>query len=114
MKLELECLQKIMRFRPSLKEVANLFNTSEDTIERRIREWENCTYKEFKSRHSLEIKHRLMDRAMEMAMSGNTSMMIFLLKNIAGFSDMPEAIEQESRTAIPLAYLPLSQRERSS
>jgi hypothetical protein len=114
MELNQENVIKLMRFRPSLKEVANLFNTSEDTIERRIREWEDCTYKEFKIRHSVGIKHKLMDRAMEMALSGNPTMMIFCLKNLCGWSDLPSAEDNSDRGPIPLAYIPLSDRKNQT
>lgn len=114
MELNQENVIKLMRFRPSLKEVANLFNTSEDTIERRIREWEDSTYKEFKIRHSFGIKQKLMDRALEMALSGNSTMMIFCLKNICSWSDSPKIEPNEPLNIIPLAYVPLSERKVSA
>ena len=108
-----QALKSLMRFRPSLKDAAIFFSVSEDTVERRVKDWEGCTYKEFKERHSLGIKHRLMDRAFEIAMSGNTAMMIFLLKNLCGFSDTPKNTFIDSPSVIKLAYTPISQRKPS-
>lgn len=114
MDLSLENVKKLMRFRPSLKETANLFNISEDTIERRIREWENCTFKEFKERHAFGIKHKLIDRAYDLAMAGNSTMMIFCLKNMAGWKDQPDTKIENHPSVIPLAYVPLQQRKESN
>lgn len=99
MELNHENLVNLMRFRPTLKVTADWFGTSEDTIERRVRKWEKITFGEFKEKYSQHIRFKLMDRAIEMAMSGNATIMIFALKNFCGWTDRihePEATEADS------------------
>lgn len=99
-----ENLINLMRFRPSLKATSDYFNTSEDTIERRIKKFEKLTFAEFKEKHSLKVKHKLIDKALEMAMAGNATMMIFCLKNYCKWTDkVEEEIKNEPRV-IKLAY----------
>ena len=88
--LNLSNLIKLMQFRPTLKETANWFSVSEDTIERKIKKFAKCTFREFKLIHSGQIKIKLQEKAIEMAMSGNTSMMIFALKNLCDWVDKKE------------------------
>ena len=96
-------LSNLMRFRPSLAETANWFKVSEDTIERKIKKFEKCTFKEFRDRYSGHLKMKLQDKAIDMAMSGNTTMMIFCLKNLCGWNDKVEQQNQEPHV-IRLAY----------
>lgn len=103
--LDQETLQKFMRYRPSLKETANFFNVSEDTVERRIRDWENCSFKDFKSRYSRDVKNKLIDKALEMAAQGHPTMLIFCLKNCCGWSDKVELESTDDKpTVIRVAY----------
>jgi hypothetical protein len=97
-------VSSLMRFRPSLKETAIFFCVSEDTISRRILDWENCTYTEFRDRHSYGVKQKLISKALEMAMSGNATMMIFCLKNYCEWSDKPTSPADMGSTSIHIKY----------
>lgn len=96
-------LIKLMIYRPTLKETANWFNVSEDTISRRIKEFENISFSDFKEKHSYKTRQRLINKAFEMALSGNSAMMIFCLKSYCGWNEKPQNEENEVRT-IHLAY----------
>lgn len=98
MELSLATLSAVMRFRPTLGDIAALFEVSEDTVQRRIKEWTGLKYSEFKEKHSLGIKHRLMDKAIEMALAGDRTMLIFTLKNYCGWSDKPVEEDKPQRT----------------
>lgn len=109
-----ETLIKLMQFRPNKSEVANFFLTSEDTIERRIKEWDNCTYSEFRECHSYGLKQRLQQKAIELALNGNVTMMIFCLKNLAGWGDENQSLNPIHKPVITLAYAPKSLRKIES
>lgn len=76
-----------MQFRPTLSETANWFNASEDTIERSIKKIEKCSFGDFRDRYSQHLKQKLRERAIELAMNGHPTMMIFCLKNLCGWGD---------------------------
>lgn len=104
MELTHENLINLMRFRPTLKEASEYFNTSEDTVERRIHKWEKTTFSIFKEKHSRSIKYKLIDKAIDMAMSGNSTMMIFALKNICGWGDRAEVTKDSEPKVINFKY----------
>ena len=101
--LTYENLIKLMRFRPSLKRTALWFKASEDTMERRINKFEKMTFAQFKAKHSLSSKYRLIEKALELAMTGNSTLMIFCLKNYCGWEDQP-ATERNSISTIQVLY----------
>lgn len=77
-KISFDQLTEIMRFNPTLKEVSEFFKVSEDTIERRIKEQEECTFAEFRHKSQGKVRIDLIRKALNMAMEGNTKMLIFL------------------------------------
>ena len=101
-----ENLIKLMQIRPSIKEAADWFNTSQDTIDRRIKKFEKLTFAEFKEKHSTNTRHKLIDRAMEQALNGNATMMIFCLKNYCGWADNATTEINSEPKVTRLAYSP--------
>lgn len=90
----------ILHLQPSLAEVALQLDISEDTVERRIKKAFGKTFKELRELHRFPIKQKLIHRAVDMAMKGNTTMMIFCLKNYCGWTDRAQGFEESHNSAI--------------
>lgn len=80
-------LDALLQFKVSLRFCADYMGTSIDAIRRRIKEKHDMTFGEY---HELKMERtatKLQQKAIEMALGGNTTMMIFALKNLAKWSD---------------------------
>ena len=86
-KLDRTQLAKIMELRPTLDQTAAIFGVSQDTIERRIREWDSLSFAEFRDKNMNHTRIKLSQKALDLALAGNTTMLIFCLKNFCGWSD---------------------------
>jgi AraC-like DNA-binding protein len=83
-------LDALLQFKVSLAFVSDYLGVSRDTIIRRIREEYDLTFAEY---HDLKMQRtatKLQQKAIEMALGGNNTMMIFCLKNLAKWSDKIE------------------------
>lgn len=83
-------LRAILRMCPTLKDVAAFFECSEDTIERKCKEYGECTFAEFKEQNMVHTRFSLIRKAIKAAESGNNTMLIFCLKNLCGWKDKYE------------------------
>ena len=89
-------LDAMCQYKPFLCDVAEYLEISEDTIERNIRAKHNCTCAEYRNKKMWRTRFNLTEKAVAMAMSGNTTMMIFCLKNLCGWADqVQESFEPE-------------------
>ncbi|MBX2995422.1 MAG: hypothetical protein KF681_11385 [Bdellovibrionaceae bacterium] len=79
-----------MKFRPTLCDCAGFFKCSEDTISRIIQKEESLTFWDFRERYFGSSRMQLRQKAFQMAMSGDRTMMIFMLKNFCGMKDNPD------------------------
>jgi AraC-like DNA-binding protein len=83
-------LKAICRLRPTLADVAAFFDVSEDTIQNRCKEFEGTTFSVFRTKYMTDTRLTLVRNALKMANAGNSTMMIFCLKNIAHWVDKVE------------------------
>jgi len=85
-------LDGILALKGSLITCASLLDLHENTIKNHIKYRYGQTFTEYAERRLSPTKIRLIQKALEMAMKGNTSMMIFSLKNICNWADKTESI----------------------
>ena len=92
--IDREELKNLMRFYPSLDEVAGWFDVSPDTIERLIKaEW-IMSFAEFRSRFNAPTKIALKRIAIEKALSGNDKMLIHCLRSMTDLNDRHPLVDQ--------------------
>ncbi len=85
--IDFKVLDALLQFKVSLRFCADYMGVSIDAIRRRIKEKYDMTFSEY---HQLKMEGtatKLQQKAIEMALNGNTTMMIFSLKNLAQWSD---------------------------
>lgn len=74
----------------SLEITANYLGTSEDTVERKIRQEKGLSFKNYREEKMSSVKLKLLQKAQTLALDGNVTMLIFCLKNLCGWADKME------------------------
>lgn len=95
--LNYDQLDALLQFKVSLEFCADYLGVSSDTIMRRLKEDHGKTFTQY---HELKMQRtavKLQQKAIEMALGGNSTMMIFSLKNLAKWSDSPEPAPLEEK-----------------
>ena len=88
--LNYDALDALLQFKTTKKFCADYLKVSEDTIERRLREEHDMTFKQY---HELKMGRtavKLQQEAINQALKGNTTMLIFALKNMANWAEKQE------------------------
>lgn len=88
--VDFKVLDALLQFKVPLYFVADYMNISRDTIIRRIKEDYDMTFAEYHELRLMRTATKLQQKAIEMALAGNATMMIFSLKNLAGWADKVE------------------------
>jgi hypothetical protein len=89
-KIEIKKLKDLMKFKPTLAMTAGHFDVSKKTIERFIdREFEGLTFKEFREHNMANVKVALINKAITMALHGNTDMLKYCINNMCGWAYNP-------------------------
>ena len=84
-------LDSYLSFKASKKACALLLEVSEDTIERRIKEDHDCTFKEYAEKCLIPVQLKLVNKIISKALDGDNTCLIFALKNYCGWSDKQES-----------------------
>lgn len=85
--IDFDQLEKLCALQCTLKEVANFFECSEDTIMRRVREETGLDFATFFSQKSEKGRVSLRRKMWEMALKGDRVMLIWISKQHLGFSE---------------------------
>lgn len=85
-----DALNALCQYSPTLKYCAEYLNVSEDTIEKRIREYFDCTFSEYREMKAQKVVLKLKEKAFKMALDGNPMMIKYVLGNM---SDWREKVE---------------------
>jgi len=91
--LDQDQFESLCRMNPTLKDVSAFFKLSEDTIHRRCLEWGYTGFADARQQSMVHTRLNLIRRALKQAESGNTTMLIFCLKNLCGWADKQETIQ---------------------
>lgn len=87
-------LDRILECHLSLKSTASIMQVSMDTVENKIKDQYGVTFSEYREQKKCVVKKSLIQKAIEMALSGDRTMLIFCLKNICGWSDSPADMKE--------------------
>lgn len=88
--IDWEQFEKLCQIQATLMEMASFLGCSEDTIERRCKEEHDCTFAELYKRKSAGGKISIRRKQMQVALAGNTTMLIWLGKQYLGQTDKQE------------------------
>lgn len=73
---------------------AAILEVSEDTIEKRIREDFDLTFDEYKDSKFEKTKAKLVEKAVDKALKGDNTMLIWVMKNLCGWRDkQPDEVD---------------------
>jgi hypothetical protein len=89
LEIDYEILKKLCVLQCTLEEIAGWFEVSPDTIERRIKEQYGVTFAEYYAKASMRGKIHIRRKQMQVAKSGNVTMLIWLGKQYLGQKENP-------------------------
>ena len=85
--LNYDKLDALLQFKVTLLFCADYLGVSRDAIIRRLKEDHGMTFTEYATLKREHTATKLQQKAIEMALGGNATLMIFALKNLAKWSD---------------------------
>ena len=93
-------LDGLLAYKSSLVVCADILDCHENSIKNHIKKRYGLTFTEYAEKKLSRTKVKLVQKAIEMAMAGNVSMMIFSLKNICKWSDNQDNVVDISKIQI--------------
>jgi IS30 family transposase len=94
-KFNWEKLDTMLMFQAGKFLCSTELGVSEDTIEREIKKKYKCGFTEYRARRSEKIVLKLKQKMIQKALDGDNVCLIFVLKNIGGWSDNPEPLQSQ-------------------
>ncbi|MCX5844289.1 MAG: hypothetical protein NT022_11210 [Deltaproteobacteria bacterium] len=115
LEIDTDQLLLFMRMKPTLEDTAAFFGTSHRTIERIIKRNWGLGFVQFREQHAVKTRYDLIRKALIESMKTpvNTQVLIFALKNLAGWSDksIQEIKAELDLQSAPIINLGILKRE---
>lgn len=86
-KIDLEQLDIMAKYGATCSDIAGYFMCSNDTIVKVIKQNYGMSFPEFSDKRQSEIRLKLRQKQIQVALNGNVALLIFLGKNLLGQSD---------------------------
>lgn len=83
-------VQRLCNIHCTGEEIASILGISYDTLQRRVQEEYSCGFADYYKKAAASGKMSLRRKQFESALDGNTTMLVWLGKNILGQKDAPE------------------------
>lgn len=86
-KIDFDMVKKLCAIQCTGQEIADVLDVSYDTLERRVKEVYQISFADYIKKHSANGKMSLRRKQHEVAMNGNTTMLVWLGKQYLGQTD---------------------------
>jgi hypothetical protein len=96
-------LNALLQRGASMLACTEIMGISEDTIARHIRKEYDLTFAEYREKKLQKTVLKLVEKAIDKALSGDNTMLIWTMKNLAGWADKNETLISEVKP-IQLKY----------
>ena len=93
--IDFDMVQKLCAIQCTGQQIADVLDLSYDTLERRVKEVYRISFADYIKKHSANGKMSLRRKQHEVAMSGNTTMLVWLGKQYLGQTDK-QAVDNRS------------------
>ena len=93
--IDFDMVKKLCAIQCTGQEIADVLDVSYDTLERRVKEVYRISFADYIKKHSANGKMSLRRKQHEVAMSGNTTMLVWLGKQYLGQTDK-QAVDNTS------------------
>jgi len=88
--LDWKLVDNLFSYGATISMVANILEVSHDIIEKRIKEEKDMGPSAYRETKLSKVRVKLIQKAIDQALTGNTTMLIFCLKNLCGWTDKKE------------------------
>lgn len=85
--IDWKLLDSILQFGARLIDCSEVLEMSDDSIQNKIKEEFGCTFSEYRERKMSKMRMRLLQKQFDVAMAGNTALLIWLGKQHLGQTD---------------------------
>lgn len=101
-----EMFDKLCSLGLNKSDICDLMKVSDSTVTRRVQEEHQLNFEQYKDKKMSVIRQKLVQKAYDMALSGDKTLLIFCLKNICGWSDNPRDLKdlKESVDRLVIRY----------